>query len=370
MATHYYRFFSLFLTSVLLFQFSTFPVFSIEYGGIGGRPAFPRSDEPRTSSIFIHTVNPGQIVEEGIYLVNNTAQTKTLMVYSTDSTPSTDGGFACKQQAETKTGVGAWVNLDQSEVSISPNSKQIIPFKINVPQNAEVGEQNGCIVIQEKKSASSRAGINLSFRTGLRVALTVPGDIIKRLVINKFQLIKKSLNVFIFRPEIQNLGNVSVQTDVSVIVKDIIGRTKKEFGGGYPILRGDTSRYNFEFHAPIWGGIYTSSLKVSYHNGHQEVVLDSSPITFFVIPDVKVIIISLLALLPVLTFIVIIFIRHYRLIKKRKHWLDYQVKKGDTLNDLAQKINLTWKELAVVNRIKAPYVLKAKSTIKVPKIPR
>lgn len=34
-------------------------VSAIEYGGFGGRPAFPREDNARTESIFIHTLEPG-----------------------------------------------------------------------------------------------------------------------------------------------------------------------------------------------------------------------------------------------------------------------------------------------------------------------
>jgi hypothetical protein len=37
----------------------TFSVSAIEYGGFGGRPAYPREDNARTESIFIHTLEPG-----------------------------------------------------------------------------------------------------------------------------------------------------------------------------------------------------------------------------------------------------------------------------------------------------------------------
>ena len=32
---------------------------AIEYGGFGGRPAYPRPDNDRTESIFVHTLEPG-----------------------------------------------------------------------------------------------------------------------------------------------------------------------------------------------------------------------------------------------------------------------------------------------------------------------
>lgn len=37
---------------------------AIEYGGSGGKPAYPRPDNKRTESIFIHTLEPGQEQKE------------------------------------------------------------------------------------------------------------------------------------------------------------------------------------------------------------------------------------------------------------------------------------------------------------------
>ena len=38
------------------------------------------------------------------------------MLYVVDSTPSTDGAFACKQFSQEKTGVGSWINLEKTEL--------------------------------------------------------------------------------------------------------------------------------------------------------------------------------------------------------------------------------------------------------------
>lgn len=59
---------------------------------------------------------------------------------------------------------------------MEPGTNEIIPFTITVPKNASVGEHNGCILIQEKKNSpkEDQAGMSLSVRTGIRVAVTVP----------------------------------------------------------------------------------------------------------------------------------------------------------------------------------------------------
>lgn len=162
----------------------SFTAEAIEYGGFGGRPAYPRAGNPRTESIFVHTLEPGAIQKEGIKVVNNTPTKKTFLIYGGDSTPSTDGAFACKQLSEEKNDVGAWIKLDKSEVTMDPSTNQVIPFTITVPQNASVGEHNGCILIQEKKDKQEgQAGMALSVRTGIRVAITIPGDLVRKLEI-------------------------------------------------------------------------------------------------------------------------------------------------------------------------------------------
>jgi len=90
-----------------------------------------------------------------VKVVNNTPIRKTFLIYAGDSTPSTDGAFACKQFSEEKKDVGAWIKLEKSEITMDPSTNQVIPFTITVPKNASVGEHNGCILIQEKKEAQS-----------------------------------------------------------------------------------------------------------------------------------------------------------------------------------------------------------------------
>src|SRR5688572_30836407 len=89
-------------------------VLAIEYGGVGGKPAYPREENPRTQSIFIFDLKPGEKQSDGVLVVNNTQETKTLVVYATDSQKSTDGSFACEQFEDVKDNVGSWIILEKS----------------------------------------------------------------------------------------------------------------------------------------------------------------------------------------------------------------------------------------------------------------
>jgi hypothetical protein len=187
-------------------------------------------------------------------VVNNTQEKKTFLIYGSDSTPSTDGAFACKQFLEDKKDVGTWIELSKNEVTLDPGTNQVIPFTITVPKNASVGEHNGCILIQEKKDAPAegQAGMSLSVRTGIRVAITIPGDLERKLEIAGFTL-DRTVTGFTLHPQVRNIGNVSIDADARVTTRYFFGPTLIKHGGEYPILRGDTSDWSFELKHPFWG---------------------------------------------------------------------------------------------------------------------
>lgn len=72
---------------ISLLALSTASAFAIEYSGIGGIPAYPKEDNPRSESIFIYENAPGSVVEDGVVVINNTQDKKTILVYATDTTP-------------------------------------------------------------------------------------------------------------------------------------------------------------------------------------------------------------------------------------------------------------------------------------------
>lgn len=359
----------------LLLFFSLSSVQAIEYGSFGGRPAFPREDNPRTESIFVHTLSPGSTQDEGVMVVNNAPETKTLIVYGADSTPSTGGAFACKQLSEAKTDVGAWIDLEQTEITLEPGTNQVIPFTIQVPDSASVGEHNGCILIQEKKEVSDQAGVNLSIRTGLRVAITIPGAITRKLELAGFTVTSKDSG-FLLHPLVKNTGNVSIDAEVAVVTRNLFGVKIFTHGGQYPILRGETSDWNFELKKPFWGGWYRSSFTVDYdqnaeatvgvNSGKELTKLAGDTIWFFSMPTALGLIIEILILVLILAGLI-----WWKLSQKKKKWIkanwqDYMVAAGDDINALAARLNVSWKLLAKVNKLKAPYALKSGEKIKVP----
>jgi len=366
-----------FLTIVFFLLLTQNRAQAIEYGGIGGTPAYPRSNNPRTQSIFIHTLKPGSTQLEGVRVINNRDEIKTLLVYVADSTPSSGGGFACKQYTEPKTEVGSWLTLEKEEVTLLPNTNELVNFVIKVPEKAEIGEHNGCILIQEKiENQQEHVGVNLSFRTGLRVAITIPGEIVRKLDILDFSVIEQENGNLLLRPKIKNSGNVSIDTNISIITKNIWGKEITHHSGKFPIFRGDVLELNFIFERPFWGGYYFSYLSLEYEanqdaeigldTGEDVIYLEGPRVKFFSKPRLYAIFLfSLLSFCLVLCVgFLIFYIKRVSWIKNG--WKKYKVKKGEKIDVIAKRHNVSWKFFAKINKIKAPFTLRTGSIIRVP----
>jgi len=358
----------------------------------GVRPAFPRADNPRTDSIFIQTINPGDSVEEGVKVINSTGETKEVILYARDSVRSSGGGFACKQLSEESTSVGEWINFDISnleedtlnvragqindtlEISIPSGSEIIIPFKISPPVGTSVGEHNGCILIQEIKQTASNEGVSLSLRSGIRVAVSIPGQISRKLIFNSFEIEKKNKSIYL-KPSVKNTGNVSLDTNTEVKVSHFFGLPHKTFGGQFPVLRDEIYDFSFELKKPFWGGLYSAKAVFSYDenetagigvsSGKKLSQVESGRIWFFSTPTLLGLIIEIIVLFTLLFIFSI-----WRLNKKKqkwiKKWIEYTILPGDTLEGVSRKNKVHWEIIAEVNHIKPPFMLKEGQVIKVP----
>lgn len=361
----------------LLFGFSAQQVFALDSASIGGRPAYPQEGNARTESIFVHTIEPGESADDGILVLNNSNEEKTLVVYAVDSVNSSDGAFACAQNADLKQSVGAWTTLALSEVTLPAGKNTIVPFTITVPESVGVGEANGCIIIQEKKpNLEHQSGINFSFRTGIRIAVTVPGDIVRAVVIESFHHTvldggKHQLNI-----SAQNTGNVSIDTTIATHVESIFGQTLYDQSGDFPILRNQSAQWHFELPESFWGGWYKSTLTVSYDAGEQASIgvesgsakktLTAQTQWFFVQPSRSGMMIEVGIVIALFLLLCAFGITLRKKRWMRTTWVTYTIAEGDDIQRVAAKHSVDWKLLAQGNSLKAPYALVPGNTLRVP----
>ncbi len=355
---------------------------AVQYGNIGGRTGNPDPNNPRTSSIFIHSLGANESATDVIEVDNYTDEKKTLLVYATDSIVSSGGAFGCAQFVDEKKHVGTWITLEKSEVTLEPQTNTLVPFKIQLPAKVDVGENNGCIVIQEKKgdpqnlNQENGGSIALSFRTAIRVAIEVPGEIIKKIVIVDYSVSRNKEGNFVLKPSVKNEGNVSVDAVINPKTVYLWGTSLDSQTQQYPVLRGSTSEWNFELKKPFWGGFYRSKFTAVYDSNpsnrigvvtdQQVTTLTSKTIVFFAPPSkwAFIILLIIFLLISITVWLVVKRLREKRRINRT--WVDHQMVSITDIKTLAASHGVSWKLIAKTNKLKAPYSLKAGDIIKLP----
>ncbi len=342
--------------------------------GVGARPANPRSDNPRTRSIFVYDLAPGKTVADAVMVANNTDQKKTVKIYSVDSQVSSDGAFACAQEVDVKKSVGSWIILEQSEITLDPGKTAKVPFTVTLPANTDVGEHNGCIAVQATDAVTPRDqnGISLTFRSALRVAVTVPGELKSNLTTEsvRYDIAKDKLVV---TSSFKNTGNVSVDTQITTALRTVFGQSVDTINGTFLVLRDAKGTFNFETQRPFWGGYYTLATSASYKPLAADAAsrkANELTQTIFVMPHPAALLIEgviVALIIGGIVWIVMAKRRHKEQMKFSRH---HSVKADENIQTIGEDYGVSWKLVARVNSLKPPYALKTGQKILIPGTPK
>ncbi len=200
---------------------------AISYGGLGIYPNESEWDEKNslTKSWFIYTLEPGEIKEAKVNVVNLSEVPVEVRIYPVDAVTTKDGAFAPEPEDKEKVDVGAWTTISVSELSLEPNETKAVDFTLKVPENAEVGDHMGAIIVQNKEIPEAEKGtaMRVATRVGARIYLTVPGEMIKELELKEFSY-KIEENQVVFYLTLTNKGNVRILPKGEIEIKDKGGK--------------------------------------------------------------------------------------------------------------------------------------------------
>ena len=352
-------------------------------GGIGGRPARPDPDNPRTESIFIHTMKQGVIADDAALVVNDSDSERTVELYAVDGVVTNTGAFTCRQKAEPVVGSGGWIKLSVNELTLAPNSKVEVPFTITTPDNADVGEHNACLVFADKNEEAQASGnLRIHTRQAVRAVTTIPGDLHREIKMTNFVANAKKRQLQ-FTVSLKNKGNVSADVDTKIQLISLFGGVKYVNGGTYPVLANEKLDLNYTENdtnkAPFWGGWYKAVTDVRYNTDAKSLGFDpaldqvekiSLSKTIFIAPSATAIG-ALMLVVAICLFVAVYLWRDQLQLRKRKqNWIAYEVVKGDTLESLAKEHNISWGVIARTNKLSPPYSLEVGKEIKLPNKPK
>lgn len=354
---------------------------SVPSGGIGGRPARPDLQNSRSQSIFIHTLDRGQSAKDAILVTNSSTKERTIEIYVVDGMVSSGGAYSCRQKSEQILDSGGWIALAENKLTLQPDTSREVEFSITVPDQADVGEHNACVVVADwgDENISNQDGVRIRTRQAVRAAIIVPGDLHRQVLLSDFSATVDSKSHSLFGLTLLNNGNVSADVEVSVIMKSkLSGRKIYQNGGVYPVFSNEKLEVNYENNKPpFWGGWFSVSTVARYNDNPALLGFDpdvdmaealSSERTVMIMPSWGAVLILIGVVLGMIGLIVAFVARICDEEKGEQMWQDYTVQASDTLISLAIKTGTQWKIIAKTNQIKAPYSLTEGQVIKLPTI--
>lgn len=318
---------------------------------------------------FTYEMEPGDSVKDYLVVTNNQNTTQSFYIYPADLSASTDGGFAIKQRKEEMKDIGKWIELEETEVTLTPRSSQKIAFTLTVPndEKIDVGEHAGGIAIEEKPASenNSQQGIVIHKRVGTRVYVTIPGEIIKDV---QYESFKKDISkfrsfvipkIYKFSVATNNIGNVSNKIEIVFNAKNILTGKIHTQKYSQMLTRETRGVSNFNWKAPFCG-IYKFSVDGKYQTLDGEGVFKTDTLIGIIIPW------DLILLLIILVIFGLQGYKKYKTLYSGENWKQYTVKSSDTVTELAEKYSVTWRQIVKVNKIKAPYSIKSGEKILLP----
>ena len=128
------------------------------------------NDQGTDRSDFSYDVEPGDTIQDGI-VVTNRGDAPLELTLLTGAAHTTAAGRLDVAGSGGATGVGAWVRLARTSLTLQPGAAETVPLTIAVPKGARAGDHVGAVV------TAAESGTDVVRRLGIRTIVRVLGDL-------------------------------------------------------------------------------------------------------------------------------------------------------------------------------------------------
>ncbi|MFA5009632.1 MAG: LysM peptidoglycan-binding domain-containing protein [Patescibacteria group bacterium] len=351
-------------------------------GGVSMTPVDGSDGKGR--GVFNLIVEPGKPIKDAFYVQNASSETLKIAIFPSGYELNPQGVITEVQELpDMMPEPGKWIQVDKSEVVLTPNTKVKIGFTINVPATADVGDHMGTLFVQSlpKSTGTKGSGVSINIRNGVRVYMTVPGEIDRNLLVHKvrhkiypfWQIFNRKLA---FVLDLENKGNVTLTPKIDITMQGLFGQVGKQEGVQYARLfrnQRQTAEKDWIKRAPYFGRFVVN---FAMHLGERKQI--NLDLTETILPDKIINARYVFWVFPWQELIGLIFIG-FILYLIRSIWLYfvianrlktnaklYVVARGDTLTKIAGNFGLDARTLASFNLIRWPYNIEAGDKLLIP----
>ncbi|MEK7096409.1 MAG: hypothetical protein AAB881_00450 [Patescibacteria group bacterium] len=241
--------------------------------------------------------------------LNYVAEAQNFAEISDDGAPVFDESTTDTSGAK----LAGWINFGAAAKGTikAGESKEII-FTITVPENASAGGHYAGVFAKEVKSLNSDlTEVGVASRIGALLLVTVPGDVVKSASINELKtpgfITKGPAN---FSVVVKNTGTVHYDSDVSLEIKPMIGKSTTISMGSHTILPSGTRSYTASWNKNYPIGYYSVKAIATDPDGNEM----TKTSTFWALP--------IMIVVPAVVLIIILIIILSLIGKKKEQELE------------------------------------------------
>jgi len=185
----------------------------------------PASTQSTNAAYFVYDAEPGQVIQDDVLVINTGDAPGTVRLYALDGMTGPTGGIVFPDADAPRSQVGAWVQLDETELTLGPGESRTVGFTVTVPRELRAGHHVGGIAAQGTavNQGSGQFQVNVQTRVVTAVQVNIPGPAVEHLTINgvtpSVQSSKQTLLL-----ALRNDGNQMVKPQGTVTIADGEGR--------------------------------------------------------------------------------------------------------------------------------------------------
>ncbi|MGO9029336.1 MAG: WxL protein peptidoglycan domain-containing protein [Acidimicrobiales bacterium] len=217
----------------------------------------------------------GQSYSDSVTVTNQTATPETFNLYAADAHNTPNGGFGLSRRTDPKVGMGAWIQLPESQITLAPSSYEVIPFTIAVPADATPGDHPGGIVIEATQGTTTTHGavsVTVLQAVAVRVYGRVQGKLVSSMGVTNLSISPKTGFVSLLGGgaastvtfTVANTGNVRLTSTATVTVSPVFGGSAGNHVIKVPeLLPQNSETFKVPFNSTIPFGQLSASVHLS-----------------------------------------------------------------------------------------------------------
>jgi len=317
------------------------------------------------ASEYNFNIAPGGTVTDYLTIVNNTDQPISYNLEGVDSQINNQQMIVFNANKLQSPNLGQWITFEKNTVTVEAKSSLQIPFTVSVPSDAFPGSYNGGISIQKIVTDSfdttdKNFVVKVQTRQVLSLITHVSGETKSTFVLGELNY---DANKKTYSFSIENTGNtiLSFEGQLTISGNDFLEQVEKEIKvEKFRILPNTTVNQKVLYLTPPLFGNHQVVLngELMYFDGvkNADQPLDTVQLSLtHSFADWNIIYWTLGVILLLLLLLVVLILREKSYLKQ---CTEYLVKTDDTLITIAQEHQMSWKKLARINKISAPYSIK------------